>query len=83
MAVVVDLVEDAEHVLVTCVCEDYDWKSGERRDGALPFEDRDVAAVGDGVAFDVVRHDQDDEIADGDECDNGGVFERVETAKEG
>ena len=83
VAVVCDLVENAEHVLVACVCKDDDGEGSECADRAGPFEDPDGAARGESVAFDVVGYDEDDEVGDGEESDYRGVFERVKTAEEG
>ena len=83
MAVVVDFVEDGEHVLMARVRENDDGKSSERRHGTLPMYDVYVAAICERVAFDVVCEDKNDEVADGDESDDGGIFEGVEAAEKG
>ena len=56
MAIVSDFVENGKHVLVTCVCEDYDGKAGKDSDWACPSEDADFAAVLECVAFDEVSY---------------------------
>jgi hypothetical protein len=47
------------------------------------LEDADGAPVGERVAFEVVGEDEDNEVGDGEEGDDGGVFEGVEAAEEG
>lgn len=83
MRIIGYLVEDGEHVLVACVCEDDDGEGGERGDGTRPLEDADGAPIGERVTFEVVGEDEDNEVGDGEEGDHRGVFERVETAEEG
>jgi len=56
VAIVSDFVENGKHVLVTCVCEDYDGKAGKDSDWACPSEDADFAAVLECVAFDEVSY---------------------------
>ena len=75
VAVVCDFVKDREHVLVACVGKNHDREGGEGADGAGPLEDSDCTARGDGVAFDVVRDDEDDEVGNGEEGDYRRVFE--------
>lgn len=67
---------------MACIGEHYDGESCERRDGALPFQDADMAAVLKGVAFDEVEKHEYDEVADGNKGNDGGVLERVEAAQE-
>jgi hypothetical protein len=83
MRVVGDLVQDAEHVLVACVREDYHREGGECGHGACPGEDAHRAARSEGIAADVVCDDEDDEVGDGEEGDYGGVLEAVEAPEEG
>ena len=66
------------------VCENDDGDAAEGRDGGFPVHDaQGFGNGGFGVAFDEVREDEDDEVADGDEGDYAGVFEGVEAAEEG
>lgn len=64
MAVVSDLVQDAEHVLVARVREHDDGKGCECGDGTRPSEDAHRPALGECVAPDVVCDDEDDEVGD-------------------
>ena len=83
MGVVRDLVEDGKHVLVAGVRKDNDREGSEGADRTGPLEDPDGATRCDGVALDVVRDNQDDQVGDGEEGNDRGVFERVEAAEEG
>ena len=68
---------------MTCISEYYHGKARECGDGALPSDDVDSAALSKGVASGVVVDYQNDEVGDGDEGDEGGVFEAVQTAEDG
>jgi hypothetical protein len=67
---------------VACVTKNNDRECSERRYWAGPLKDTDRAALSDGVALDVVGDDEDNEIGDGEEGYNAGVFEGVEAAQE-
>ena len=82
--VVGDLVEDAKHVLMARVGEHDDGERGQRGNSTGPGEDaqgRRIVAIGQRVMRGEVVHDQDDKVADRDERDDRGVFERVEPAQ--
>lgn len=81
-AVVLDLVENREHVLMTCVGEDDDGKTGQDRDDTLVRHNTDIALETHIVALCKVINDQDDEIANGDESDNASVLEGIKFAEE-
>ena len=65
------------------VGEDDDWEGGQGGEGALWLNCADWTALVLGVACGVVVDDEDDEVADGDKGDDGGVFEGVEASQEG
>lgn len=74
VAIVSDFIENRKHVLVTCVCKDYNGKAGKDSDWTCPSEDADFAAVLKGVAFDEVGYHQDDEVGDRAEGNYRGVL---------
>ena len=67
---------------MTCIGEDDDGEAGEGGDGTRPLEDADGAAGVEGVAFEIVGDDEDDEVGDGEKGDDAGVLERVEPSEE-
>lgn len=68
---------------MTCVGEDDDGEAGQGLDRALPVDVGDRAAIGDGIAFDEMGKNENDEVANCYKCDNAGILERVEAAEEG
>jgi hypothetical protein len=52
------------HVLMTCVCKYDNGKRCERRDWASPFKDAYSPSIDQGVSFDVMRYDENNEICD-------------------
>ena len=81
-AVVLDLVENGEHVLMTCVGKDDDGETGQNRNDALVRHDTDVALETHVIALCKVVYNQDDKITNRDESNNAGIFERIESAEE-
>lgn len=68
---------------MACVSEHDDRKGSESANGAGPFKDSNPAARFDGVALDIARNNEDDEVGDGEKRDYGGIFKRVEATEEG
>jgi hypothetical protein len=82
-AVVLDLVENGEHVLMTCVGKDDDGETSQDRNDTLVRHDTDIALETHVIAFCKVVNNQHDEIANRDKSNDAGVLERVESAEEG
>ena len=75
--------DEKAYVLVTGVSEHDDWEACQSGDWALPFNNINLAALGEGVASGEVVDDQHDEIGDRDQRDEGRVLETVQAAEEG
>ena len=71
------------HILMTCVCKDYNRKVGQGRNDSLPFDKVDFALFGEGIACSEMIDDQDDQICDGGEGKYRGVLETIQTTEEG
>lgn len=82
-AVILDLIENREHVLVTGIGKDDDGETGKNRNDALIRDDADIALETHVVAFCKVIDDQHDEIANGYESDDASILERIKSAEEG
>lgn len=62
---------------MTCISKDDDWEAAESWDDSFPFDPANWAGVFNRVIFDEMVDDENDQIADRDECNDAGVFERV------
>ena len=82
-AVVFDFVDDGEHVLVAGVGEDDDGQGTQGRKCALGLDAANWAAVLLGVAGGVVVDDQHNQVSNGNQSNDGGVLQGVETSQEG
>ncbi len=71
------------NVLVTGIPKYNDRKAAERCYCTFPPNYPQNASVVHGVAFDEVRDNKDDKVADGDQSDNTCVFQRVQPPEEG
>lgn len=69
------------YILVTRISKYDDRQGAQGLDGASPFNDANLTRVSVGVGSKVVD-DEDNQVANGDEGDDAGVLERVETAQE-
>lgn len=70
------------HVLVTCVCKDYNRKVGQGWNDSLPFDKVDFALFGESVACSEMIDDQDNQIRNGGEGKYRGVLETIQTTEE-
>lgn len=71
------------YILMASVCKDNDWKAGKSRNNAFPLHKVDIASLCHRVALGKVVNNQDYKVANRDESNNTGVFERVESSQEG
>jgi len=67
---------------VARVCKHYDRETLEGRNKTAPLDDSDYSSVGHSISFAEVVDDQNDQVSNGDQCDNTRVLERIKTAKE-
>jgi hypothetical protein len=67
---------------MACIGKDDDGQIGEKRDRPRPLDQRDISSILESVSLDEVEQDQDDKVANGDEGDEAGVFERVQSPQE-
>lgn len=67
---------------MACVCKDNDWESSQSGNGTSPLEDPDCSPVGHSVAFDEMRHDENDQVRNGEQGNDASVFERIQAAEE-
>jgi hypothetical protein len=79
--VVLDLVENGEHVLVTCIGKDDDGETGQDRDDTLVRHDTDIALETHVITLCKVVNNKHDKIANRDESNNAGVLEGIESAE--
>ena len=68
------------YILMTCICEDNDGETTQRRNQATPTNHTNLASIRHGVALEEVRQYENDEITNGDEGDHARVLERIETS---
>ena len=68
---------------MACVCKDNDGKRSESRDRTCPLEHTNCASVFKGIAFDIMRDNQDNKVGNGEKGDDACVLERIQTTKEG
>ena len=62
---------------MACISEDNDWKASEGLDRACPVNDRDSSTFLKSVSLDKVSQDENNEIANGNQSNDAGVFEGV------
>jgi hypothetical protein len=82
-AVVLDLVENGEHVLMAGIGKDDDGETGQDRDDTLVGHDTDIALETHVIAFCKVVNNKHDQITDRNERNDAGILEGVESAEEG
>jgi hypothetical protein len=75
--------EENTYILVTSIRKYNDRKTSQCLHRALPFPYVNFTSIDECVAFDEMREDEDDQVANCDEGYNGGVLERIEAAQEG
>lgn len=69
------------YVLMACISKHHDWQSAQRLNWTRPVDNANIAGVSVRIGSEMVD-DQDNEVANRDESNNAGVFERVEPAQE-
>ena len=67
---------------MACVCKHYDWETLEGRNKTAPLDDSDHSSISHSISFTEVVNDQNDQVSNGDQCDNTRVLERIKTTKE-
>lgn len=64
------------------VCENNDRKGCQCRDWTCPLKDSDISTLGQGIALDEMRYDENDEICNREQCDDAGILQGIQSAQE-
>lgn len=79
---IISLGLDVTHVLMAGVSKDHNWEAAQCLNRTSPMDDTNRPSIVHRIPLDEMCHNKDDQIADGDECDNTRVFEGFQAAKE-